>query len=59
MYNEPPGLINFGTTQAGSIINLFSTFVASYLIDKHGVRTGMIIGLMLSIAGLWVRTFCK
>ena len=30
-------------------------FIANYLIDKYGSRLGLIIGCVLTIAGLWVK----
>lgn len=54
IYNEPVSIINLGGLLY-ILMHPFFTFPAAYVIDRKGVRSGIIVGSVLSLLGLSLR----
>lgn len=57
IYNLDLFIVNLGTSLIYLIIFIPVSFLSNYIIDRMGLRIGFSIGCLLTIAGLWTRTF--
>ena len=48
----------FGTSTIQNVTYIPGTFLANYFYDQIGIRAGTFVGGVLTLAGLWVRSFC-
>lgn len=52
-------LVNLGGSLIYLILYIPMSFVSNYIIDEKGIRTAIVFGSLLTIIGLFVRTFCR
>lgn len=59
IYDESLSYVNFGTSLIWLLTYIPMNFVANYILDEYGLKSGIVVGNLCVITGLWIRTFCK
>lgn len=57
IYGESLTWINFGTILISNVSYIPANFLGNYILEKYGLRAGILTGSVFGLIGLWIRFF--
>lgn len=58
-YNVSFAIVNFCTVVIQNVSYIPGTFLSSYIFDEIGIKTGVVIGGIFTLLGLWIRCLSR